>query len=253
MRIISWNINGIRAACGHGFWQAFSGFDADIICLQEVKAEASEIPQDLFSPGAGYHLVVNPSQTPGRSGVAVFSKIAPSVVENHLNLPRFDDEGRILKLVYPGFTLFNFYLPHGGRDKKDLDYKLAVYDHLLKYLENSRENAILVGDFNIAHKEVDLARPKDNLNNIMFTPQERKRLDKLVSLGFVDTFRRFTPEGGYYTWLSYIQESREKGLGWRLDYAFVSKDLAPKVKSSSILPDPGCSDHVPIALDFLTE
>lgn len=249
MKIVSWNVNGIRAACGHGFWDAFDRFGADIVCLQEIKANADEIPQDLFSPAANYHLSVNSSQTPGRAGVAVFSRTAPLSVENILNLDRFDTEGRILKLTYPQFCLYNFYLPHGGRDKKDLVYKLEVYDHLLEHLENS-QNTILVGDFNIAHEEIDLARPKDNLNNIMFTPQERERLDQLVGLGFVDTFRQFTPDGGHYTWLSYIQDNRDQGLGWRLDYAFVSKDLAAKVKSSTILDDPGCSDHVPIQIEF---
>lgn len=246
MKIISWNVNGIRAACTHGFWDFFRSFEADIICLQEVKAMESEIPHDLFTPN-DHHLFVNSSQTPGRSGVAVYTKTVPEKIETKIGFERFDSEGRLLKLTFPQFTLINLYLPHGGRLKENLDYKLAVYDYLLN---NLGQNTILVGDFNIAHEEIDLSRPKENINNIMFTPEERAKIDQLISLGFVDTFRMFNQEGGNYTWYSYMLDAREKGLGWRLDYAFVSQNLAPKVRRAFILPEPRCSDHVPIGLEI---
>jgi exodeoxyribonuclease III len=245
-RIISWNVNGIRACCDHGFWDSFSKFNADIVCLQEIKAFAHQIPQDLFSP-QGYYLFANSSATPGRSGVAIYSKTAPLAVEKTVGLERFDAEGRYLKLVFPEFTLVNFYLPHGGRFKENLAYKLEVYGHLFKKLP---ANSILLGDFNIAHKEIDLARPKQNKNNIMFTPEERKQIDRLIASGFVDSFRLFNNEPGNYTWLSYLKNAREKGLGWRIDYAFVAKSLLPKTQGAFILPEVTGSDHCPIGLEM---
>lgn len=246
MKIISWNVNGIRAACGHGFWEAFKNFDADIICLQEVKAFEHEIPRDLFSPSNGYELITNSSQTPGRAGVAVFTKIKPDSVETKIGLEPFDCEGRYLKLKISNFKLVNLYLPHGGRAKEHLPYKLEVYD----YLAGKLDADIIVGDFNIAHDERDLARPKENKNNIMFTAEERERLDKLTA-GFKDTFRIFVKDGGHYSWWPYYREARARNLGWRLDYIFAAGSLAPRVKNAFILPEVACSDHSPVGADLI--
>ncbi len=175
----------------------------------------------------------------------------PQKVSTELGHERFDSEGRMLRLDYPDFTLFNFYIPHGGRSKENLAYKLEVYDHILKMLkEIKKQKVILVGDFNIAHDERDLDRPKQNENNIMFTPEERKTLDKLISLGFVDTLRKFRAEGGLYTWWPYMAGARERNLGWRIDYGFVSTDLKDKLKDGFTCPEIKGSDHGPIGIDI---
>ena len=171
-----------------------------------------------------------------------------------MGLERFDQEGRILKLKYPDFTLINLYTPHGGRQKENLDYKLKVYNRLLKYLQKFKDrNIILIGDFNIAHQEVDLARPKQNQNNIMFTQEERKRINQIIDLGFLDTFREFHKEGGHYTWWPYFVNARKRNLGWRIDYIFVSKKLVPKLRDAFILSEVMGSDHCPIGIEIMND
>jgi exodeoxyribonuclease-3 len=151
----------------------------------------------------------------------------------------------------PQFSLINFYAPHGGRKKENLDYKLKVYKKFLEYLEKRKnENLILAGDFNIAHKEIDLARPKENKNNTMFTLKEREQIDRIIKLGFVDTFRYFHKEGGNYTWWPYSFNARERNLGWRIDYIFISKSLTPKLKNAFILKEIKTSDHSPIGIEI---
>ncbi len=244
-------------------WLRKSG--ADIVCLQEIKAQMEQVPADLINP-AGYFSFYNPAQKKGYSGVAVYTKQKPLKVANKMGFKRFDDEGRILRMDFKGFTLVNLYLPHGGRDKGNLGYKLKVYEYLLKYLRKSsprlarRESRraalpkgrekILIGDFNIAHSELDLARPKQNQKNIMFTPEERAQLDKLMKLGFVDAFRKAHPTEKKYTWWPYFANARARNLGWRIDYTFVSRKLAPKVKSAQILSNITGSDHCPISVEI---
>jgi len=173
-------------------------------------------------------------------------------------LERFDNEGRSLRLDFAEFSLLNFYLPHGGRQKENLDYKLEVYEYLIGYLKEflkHQKKLILAGDFNIAHKEIDLARPKENQNNIMFTPEERNQADRLLALGFIDTFRQFHKEGGHYSWWPYSFEARKRNLGWRIDYIFISQVLAPKLKNAFILSQVDGSDHCPVGakIDFSAE
>ncbi len=166
-------------------------------------------------------------------------------------MKRFDDEGRILELDYSDFVLINVYLPHGGRQKENLDYKLNVYSRLINYLEKTKNRKMLLtGDFNIAHKEIDPARPKQNKNNIMFTREERKQIDKLIELGFIDTFRELHREKKQYTGWSYFTDARQKNLGWRIDYAFIYKALISKLKNAFILSEVRGSDHCPIGLDL---
>jgi exodeoxyribonuclease-3 len=166
-------------------------------------------------------------------------------------MERFDQEGRMLKLKYPDCLLVNLYLPHGGRKKENLDYKLKVYSFLLDYLQKIRDKKVVViGDFNVAHKEIDLARPKQNQNNIMFTPKEREQIDRLIDLGFIDSFRKFNKKGGYHTWWPYFAQARERNLGWRIDYTFVSRKLAPRLKDAFILPEVKGSDHCPIGIEI---
>lgn len=250
MKIISWNVNGLRSVYKKNFIDWFKKIDADIICLQETKVQTDQLPPDLINI-EGNNSYFNPAFKKGYAGVAVYTKEKPIKIEQKLNIERFDHEGRILKLDFYNFTLINLYLPHGGRKKENLDYKLEVYKTLLEDLKKSKdENVIVIGDFNIAHSEIDLARPKNNQKNIMFTPEEREQLNKLIDLGFIDTFREFHKEGGNYTWWPYFVNARERNLGWRIDYAFVSKPLSKKLKNSFILKDVYGSDHCPIGIEI---
>jgi len=245
MKIISWNVNGIRSVHKKGFLEWFKKEKADIVCLQETKAQKEQIPDDLINL-KNYHFYSNQAVKKGYSGVAVWTKQLPIKVDYKLGLKRFDQEGRILKLEYPDFTLINLYLPHGGRNKENLAYKLECYAKLLSFLKKTK-NTILVGDFNIAHQEIDLARPKNNKNNIMFTPEERKQIDNLISLGFTDTFRKFNQKPGNYTWWPYFVNARDRNLGWRIDYCFTSKGL--RIKDAFILNKVKGSDHCPIGIN----
>ena len=177
MKIVSWNVNGIRAVYKKRFLDWFKKAKADIVCLQEIKAKKNQVPEELRQL-PGYFCYFNPAQKPGYAGTAVFSKVKPLKVERGIGLKKFDQEGRVLKLSYPNFVLFNFYIPFGGRDKENLSYKLQAYNHLCSQLNSLQKQGVellLVGDFNIAHREIDLARPKENKNNIMFTRQEREQ------------------------------------------------------------------------------
>jgi len=250
MRIASWNVNGIRAAYKKDFLKWFIKTNADIVCLQEIRTQLEQMPKDLIKPEE-YYSYFNFAEKKGYSGTAVFTKKKPLKAEYGLGLKRFDDEGRIIKLNYSNFTLINLYFPHGAHDKRNLKYKLKAYDHLINYLKRNKDkNIILIGDFNIAHQEIDLARPKDNKNNIMFTSEERKQLDRIIDLGFIDTFRRFNKKPGNYTWWPYRFNAKERNLGWRLDYIFTSKTLTPKLKKAFILNKVIGSDHCPIGIDI---
>lgn len=242
----------MRAVLKKGFLKWLAGTRADIICLQEIKADVGELPPDALRP-EGYISFFSPSSLKkGHSGVACYVCKEPKRADYNLGFKKFGKEGRIIRLEYPKFVLFNLYLPHGGRSKENLGYKLEVYNHLLDYLgplAQKTKNIILTGDFNVAHQEIDLARPKQNQNNVMFTPQERAQLDKLIALGFVDSFRYFVSTGGHYTWWPYFADARARNLGWRIDYAFVSKSLTSKLKDAFILRDITGSDHCPIGIE----
>jgi len=252
MKIISWNINGIRAIYKKNFLDWFIATNADIVCLQEIKAQKEQIPSDLLEL-KNYFFYFNPAIKKGYAGMAVYTKQKPLKVEYKLGLNRFDQEGRILQLEYPSFILINVYLPHGGRQKENLDYKLKVYDYLLEYLQKSKDrNIILIGDFNIAHQDIDLARPRQNQNNIMFTPEERQQIDKIINLGFLDSFREFHKEGSHYTWWPYMAKARQRNLGWRIDYIFISKELTKNLKDAFILSEVMGSDHCPIGIEIVS-
>lgn len=251
MKIVSWNVNGLRAVFKKGFLNWFKKANADIVCLQEIKLQEGQIPESLINPD-GYFSYFSYAQKKGYSGVAVYTKEKPKAVEKKLGFEKFDSEGRILKLEFKNFVLINFYMPHGGRAKENLDYKFKAYQHSFDYLKkNKGKPLILAGDFNIAHEEIDLARPKDNQKNIMFTPEERKQIDKLVDLGFSDTFRKFhKDEAGQYTWWPYFSLARDRNLGWRIDYVWTSKDIMSKLKDAFILPQVWGSDHCPVGIEI---
>jgi exodeoxyribonuclease-3 len=250
MKIISWNVNGLRSVYKKGFLDFLKKEKADIICLQEIKIQENQIPSELINP-FGYHSFFNSAIKKGYSGVAVFSKIEPQLISKKLGFNRFDKEGRILKVEYSDFILTNVYIPHGGRKKENFDYKLEVYKHLLKHFEKEKnKKKILIGDFNVAHQEIDLARPKQNRNNTMFTLKERKQIDKIIELGFKDCFRIFNKKGENYTWWPYYRNARQRNLGWRIDYAFVSRRLVKNIKKCFILKEVKGSDHCPIGLEM---
>ncbi len=251
MTIFSWNVNGLRSVYRHDFLGWIRHYSADIICLQEIKLQEAQVPIDVARL-EGYHAYFSFAEKKGYSGVAVFTKSKPLRVTRELGFEQFDREGRFLQLEFPDFTLLNLYMPHGGRMKEKLAYKLACYQRLFEYLGTWGDRPmILLGDFNIAHTELDLARPQGNKDNIMFTPEERQQLDRLVDRGFVDSFRQRHPnENGHYSWWPYGFEARPRNIGWRIDYAFVSKTLAAKTKNAIISPEVLGSDHCPVGVEL---
>lgn len=250
MRIISWNVNGLRSVYKKDFLGSLKQINADILCLQEIKIDQSQLVGKLANL-QGYNCFYNCAQRKGYSGVAIYSKQPAKVTKVILGIDRFDSEGRILQIEYPQFTLINIYLPHGGREKENLGYKLRCYEVLLKLLKSKKgKKIVLVGDFNIAYEEIDLARPKQNTQNIMFTPQERVQLDQLIHIGFMDTFREFNKSGGNYSWWPYRFSARVRNLGWRIDYMFVSKALQNELQDAFILSDIVGSDHCPVGIDL---
>lgn len=254
MRIISWNVNGLRSAVRKGFVDWVKRESPDILCLQEVKIQESEVPFDLVYLN-NYHTFFNTAQKKGYSGVMVYSKMKPLKVRKKLGLNAFDREGRLLELKFKDFTLINLYIPHGARDKSKMPYKLDVYGKLMEKLGNDLTGAaekkiVLTGDFNIAHTDLDLARPKENITNTMFTFPERIQLDKIEKLGFVDSFRTLHEEGSNYSWWPYYPDARERNIGWRIDYVFVSSNLRSNIKTAFIMKNTQGSDHCPIGVEI---
>lgn len=249
MKIISWNVNGLRGIYKRNFLGNFKETNADFFCLQETKAQVNQLPAELIKP-KGYYSHFNSAVRKGYGGVAIYTKKKPLKINSKIGLKRFDEEGRFLELDYSKFILINVYLPHGGRDKSGLSYKLKAYNYFIRYLKSKiNKKIILLGDFNIAHEEIDLARPKQNQNNIMFTPKERSQIDRLIKMGLSDSFRLFNKKGGHYTWWPYFANARKRNLGWRIDYIFVSKDLIANLKRATILNKIIGSDHCPVGLD----
>jgi len=248
MKIISWNVNGIRSVYRKGFLRWLKREKPDILCLQETKAHQNQLPFDLTTL-TGYHTVFNSAKRKGYSGVGLYSLEKPQEIKKDLGHKRFDREGRFIETNFCDFTSINFYIPHGNRDQKDIPYKLEVYEKIFEYIKNhNEENLILCGDFNIAHKERDLARPKSNWENTMFTEAERAQLDHLINLGFVDSFRKFNKEGGNYSWWPYSKSAREKNIGWRIDYIFTSVTLTGNLQNAFIQKEISLSDHVPVGI-----
>ncbi len=253
MKIISWNVNGIRSVYKKGFLDFLSSTNPDVICLQEIKSQ--EMPQlaDLFTkdPTNDYFVSTNFAQKRGYSGVAVFSKEKPLKVVKTLGHKRFDVEGRYVELAFKDFTIINVYIPHGARDKRNLVYKLEVYELLAKSVQSKAgQHVVICGDFNVARSDIDLANPQENKNNIMFTPDERSGLEKIISYGFVDTFRKFQKSGGYYSWWPYRKSLRGRNIGWRIDYILTSYSLDKVLKDGFILSSVYGSDHCPVGIEM---
>jgi exodeoxyribonuclease-3 len=248
-RIISWNVNGLRAIQKKGFIEWLLGSGADCVCLQEVKAEPSQLDAELLEV-PGYRLELFPAVRKGYSGVATYYRQEPLSIEK-LGLDEFDQEGRVMILEYPDFSLLNCYFPNSQEAGARLEYKLAFCEAILekcRELVSHGKNLVLCGDYNIAHKDIDLARPKENVNNPGFLPEERAWMDAFTAAGFLDTFRMFHPEPGHYTWWSYRSRAREKNIGWRIDYHCVNQTFRNRVSDAGILSEVTGSDHCPVTL-----
>jgi len=252
MRLLSWNVNGIRAADKKGLFDWFKKESPDILCLQEIKAMPEQLPPHLKN-APGYNIFLNSAERKGYSGVATFTKDRPTDVKKGFGIPRFDNEGRTLITEFPSFTLFNIYFPNGKKNQERLDYKLDFYDTFLGYADNLKaegKNIAVCGDFNTAHKEIDLARPKENEKISGFLPIERAWIDTFIDHGYVDTFRHFNKEPDQYSWWDMKTNARERNVGWRIDYFFVNKEFIPRVKKAFILQDVMGSDHCPIGIEI---
>lgn len=250
LRIISWNVNGLRAIQKKGFLKWFKEENPDILCLQETKVPYEQLPKTLKRID-GYYPYFCEANKKGYSGVAIYSKIKPQKVEYGFGIPEFDSEGRVLIADYNDFVLLNIYFPNGKMSAERLDYKLRFYDALLDHanmLKEEGRNVVICGDLNTAHKEIDLARPKANEKTSGFLPVERAWIDKFLENGYLDTFRMFNQESGQYTWWSYRTKARERNVGWRLDYFFINEEFKDKIKSAGILKEVMGSDHCPVDL-----
>lgn len=252
MRIVSWNVNGLRAIMKKGFIEWIEDFDPEILCLQETKLQDDQIPPEINALNE-YVRYYSFAERKGYSGVAVFSKKKPEKVETKFGIERFDNEGRNLIIHYKEFTLINIYYPNGQMSHERLDYKMAFYDAFLDFansLIQKGKKLIICGDFNTAHHEIDLARPKENENRSGFLPIERTWMDKFVKSGYIDTFRMFVKESGHYSWWDYKTRARERNIGWRIDYFFVSRNFKDKINKSFILEDVMGSDHCPVGIEI---
>jgi exodeoxyribonuclease III len=250
MRITTWNVNGIRAALGKGLKEWIAVETPDVLCLQEIKAAHHQLT-DEQKQFPDYEVVWNSAERLGYSGVATFFKTAPIEVSLGLGEPRFDVEGRVICSRHSDFSLYNIYFPNGQRGQARLDYKLDFYDRLLKICAeklDQGENIILTGDFNTAHRPIDLRNPKENEKNSGFLPEERAWVDRYLQHGFVDIYRHLYPERVQYTWWTYISGARQRNVGWRIDYFLVSEKLASRVKDVIIQDNIPGSDHCPVTL-----
>jgi len=281
MKLVTWNINGIRAVVRKGFFEWLDRETPDVLCLQETKAHPDQLKPELTAP-LGYRAVYEAAKKKGYSGVSTWTRSAigglpplfdqgsenkhdkadkqamedefPAPIgeaRHGLGIARFDAEGRALITEFESFVLVNAYFPNSQRDLARMDYKVDFCDSMLGYCNRLRrrgKRVVICGDVNIAHKEIDLARPKENVGNSGFAPEERACLDRFVAAGYVDAFRKFQPQPGHYTWWSYLFDARARNVGWRIDYFLVSDDLIDQVEDCYIQPEVMGSDHCPVVL-----
>ena len=251
MKILCWNVNGLRAIYKKGFLDWVKTENPDIICLQETKAHPEQLPNEI-NPLNNYHAAFSSAERKGYSGVAVYSKEKPKSIEHGLGNTEFDQEGRTLIIDFESFVLFNIYYPNGKASKDRLKFKLDFYDYFLEKileLKQAGRRIIICGDFNTAHKEIDLTRAKENENVSGFLPIERKWMDKFVESGFIDTFRFFCKDGGHYTWWDLITRARSRNVGWRIDYFFIDELSTNYLKNAFIQSKVMGSDHCPIGIE----
>ncbi|TFV95709.1 exodeoxyribonuclease III [Algoriphagus kandeliae] len=254
MKLISYNVNGIRAAINKGFAEWLHKENPDIIGIQELKAHEEQVDTAVFKD-MGYELFWFPAEKKGYSGVAIFSKIKPKNITYGMGLDKYDSEGRMIRADFEDFSFISAYFPSGTTGDIRQDFKYEFLDDIYGYMQDLRQefpNLILSGDYNICHKPIDIHNPVSNKNSSGFLPEERAWMDKFTESGFIDTFRHFNPDPHQYTWWSYRANARNKNLGWRIDYHMATQPMEDRLKSAGILPDVIHSDHCPIKLE-LTE
>ncbi len=252
MKIYSWNVNELRAVQKNGFVDWVKHEQPDIICLQETKIQEDQLTDELNDIG-GYQAYFSFAQRKGYSGVATYTKEKPVDVIYGIGNLKYDSEGRVLITEYPAFTLLNIYFPNGQKDDHRLKYKMEFYDAVLEFCDDlvrKGRKLIISGDYNTAHREIDLKNPKSNEKRSGFLPEERAWIDKFISQGYIDTFRHFFPDQIKYSWWSYRFNARKKGVGWRIDYHFVSRNLIEQVKGADILDQVMGSDHCPVMIEL---
>lgn len=252
---VSWNVNGLRAALGKGFLEMTGTFNADIVALQEIKAHSSQLPQKALETltRQGYQQFWHPAEKKGYAGTAVLSKTAPLQVHYGIGASDIDREGRVLTLEFSDYYLINAYFPNAQPGLRRMDFKQAFNQAMLVYLNGLRQEktVVLCGDLNVAHKEIDLARPKENRMNPGFSDEERAWMDTLLEAGYVDTFRKFCADPGQYTWWSYRSAARERNIGWRIDYFVVDETSSSRVVDAAIHSNIFGSDHCPVSIRFV--
>ena len=252
MKIYSWNVNGLRAILKKGFLEWIQEESPDILCIQETKLQENQLEDNIKNMG-GYYSYFSFAEKKGYSGVATFTKEKPIDVKYGMGIERFDSEGRIVVTEFQGFTLLNIYFPNGQMNEERLNYKMEFYDAVLEYcnsLVQEGKKIVICGDYNTAHTEMDIKNAKGNEKTSGFLEIERAWLDKLTANGYTDTFRHVNPEEVKYSWWSYMFKARERNVGWRIDYHFVSNNLLPKVKGAEILNEVVGSDHCPVVVEL---
>ncbi len=250
MKLVSWNVNGIRSCLKKGFLDFFNNIDADCFCLQETKANQDQVELEL----PGYHQYWNSAQKKGYSGTAIFTKTEPLRVLYDMNIAEHDTEGRIIALEFDQFFLVNVYTPNSQPELLRLKYRMDWESDFQKYLLDLQKfkPVVLCGDLNVAHQEIDLKNPKTNRRSAGFTNEERDCMTDLLSKGFIDTYRYFYPDQtGAYTWWSYMGKARERNAGWRIDYFLISQQLLPTLKKATIFPEILGSDHCPVGIELI--
>lgn len=253
MKLISWNVNGLRAAINKGFKNFFKEANADIFCLQETKMQVEQLDEDAKKIFDGYYQYWNCAEKKGYSGTAIFTKKEPISVSYGIGIEEHDKEGRVITLEYEDFYIVDCYTPNSKRELERLEYRMIWEDEFRNYLLNlnKRKPVILCGDLNVAHKEIDLKNPKTNRRNAGFTDEEREKMTRLLDSGFTDSFRFLYPnKENCYSWWSYMGHSREKNVGWRIDYFIVSNSIESKIKESYIYQNILGSDHCPVGLEL---
>ncbi|MHA2294741.1 MAG: exodeoxyribonuclease III [Candidatus Hodarchaeales archaeon] len=250
MEILSWNVNGLRAAIKKGFIDWLEQRSPDIICLQETRV----LPEQVKNIPSDYHQYWNPAEKKGYSGVATLTKKEPLSISKDLGIEEFDTEGRFLQTEFQDFYLINLYFPNAQRGLIRIDYKLEFNSKLLEHVEKLRSKTtkliVICGDLNAAHKEIDLKNPKQNVNNAGFSPKERAFITEMIDHGYIDTFREFNKSPGNYTWWTYRYNARVKNIGWRIDYFIINIECRDRLKSAFILKNVMGSDHAPVGVEI---
>ena len=249
MKLISWNVNGIRACLNKGFADVFKQLDADIFCIQETKCQPEQVELEF----EGYTSYWNSAEKKGYSGTAIFTKQKPLNVTYGIGIEEHDKEGRVITLEFEKFYMVDIYTPNSKRELERLNYRQIWEDEIRKYLLklNETKPVIMCGDLNVAHEEIDLKNPKTNRHNAGFTDEERKKMTELLNAGFTDSFRYLYPDKeNTYSWWSYMGHAREKNVGWRIDYFIVSKLIENEIKEATIYPEIMGSDHCPVGLEI---